>query len=82
MTRSGIVRRRSGSSQLRSGRRRSNARAEPASAQSSQRNLEAQRTTGIAMAIAAGNFAGTPAVTVTVFLTLSGLIMQFVLRKI
>jgi hypothetical protein len=36
------------------------------------------------MVIASANFAGTPAVTVTVaiFLTLSGLVMQFVLRKI
>jgi bile acid:Na+ symporter, BASS family len=45
-----------------------------------------QRNTGIAMVIAAANFAGTPAVTVTVvlavFLTLSGLVMQFVLRKL
>lgn len=45
-----------------------------------------QRNTGIAMVIAASNFAGTPAVTVTVvlavFLTLSGLVMQFVLRKL
>jgi bile acid:Na+ symporter, BASS family len=44
-----------------------------------------QRNTGIAMVIASANFAGTPAVTVTVvlavFLTLSGLVMQFVLRK-
>jgi predicted Na+-dependent transporter len=45
-----------------------------------------QRTTGIAMVIAAGNFAGTPAVTVTVvlaiFLTFSALITQFVLRRL
>ncbi|MCK1278348.1 bile acid:sodium symporter [Bradyrhizobium sp. 61] len=45
-----------------------------------------QRNTGIAMVIASANFAGTPAVTVTVvlavFLTLSGLIMQFVLRRL
>jgi BASS family bile acid:Na+ symporter len=45
-----------------------------------------QRNTGIAMVIAAGNFAGTPAVTVTVvlavFLTLSGLVMQVILREL
>jgi bile acid:Na+ symporter, BASS family len=45
-----------------------------------------QRNTGIAMVIASANFAGSPAVTVTVvlavFLTLSGLVMQFVLRKL
>ena len=45
-----------------------------------------QRNTGIAMVIASANFAGTPAVTVTVvlavFLTLSGLVMQVVLRKL
>jgi hypothetical protein len=43
-----------------------------------------QRNTCIAMVIASGNFAGTPAVTITVvmaiFLTLSDLVM--VLRKI
>jgi bile acid:Na+ symporter, BASS family len=45
-----------------------------------------QRNTGIAMVIATGNFAGTAAVTVTVvmavFLTLGGLVMQFVLRRL
>jgi hypothetical protein len=45
-----------------------------------------QRNTGIAMVIATSNFAGTPAVTVTMvlamFLTLSGLVMQFVLHKL
>ena len=44
-----------------------------------------QRNTGIAIVIASSNFANTPAVTVTVvqavFLTISGLIMQFVLHK-
>ena len=44
-----------------------------------------QRNTGIAMVISAGNFAGTSTVTVTVvmavFLALSGLVMQFVLRR-
>jgi BASS family bile acid:Na+ symporter len=45
-----------------------------------------QRNTGIAMVIASANFAGTPTVAVTVvlalFLVISGLIMQFVLRRL
>lgn len=45
-----------------------------------------QRNTGIAVVIASANFAGTPAVTVTVvmaiFLALSGLVLQFVLRRL